>query len=264
MLTARPPPEDEARAPHRLFGHVDGAAPYNAVRWAEDARATIGAIHAAGGVPILAGGTGLYIRTLLDGIAPVPEIDPSVRIAVRALATDVAYAQLSNADPQAAARLRPSDTTRIARALEVVRATGRTLADWQAKRVGGIAGAVGLAPLLLVPERDALAARINARFEAMLAGGAIEEVEALAARRLDPALPVMRAIGVREIAAWRGGAGDRATMVARAQAASRRYAKRQRTWFRSQIPLDWKRHAQLYDGNSFETAISYLFVRLTR
>ncbi|HEY0270128.1 MAG TPA: tRNA (adenosine(37)-N6)-dimethylallyltransferase MiaA [Sphingomonas sp.] len=264
VLTARPTPDEEARAPHRLFGHVDGAVAHNAAAWAEEARAAIAGVHAAGGVPILVGGTGLYIRTLLDGIAPIPDIDPAIRAEVRALATQAAHAALADEDPEAAARLRPSDTTRIARALEVARSTGRTLTAWQASRAGGIGGAVRLAPLLLLPERDRLAARIDARFEAMLANGAIAEVEALVARRLDPALPAMRAIGVRAIAAWRAGAIDRAAMVDRAQAASRQYAKRQRTWFRHQIPADWGHVTQFSDQHDLENVISYLLTRLTR
>jgi tRNA dimethylallyltransferase len=263
VVTARPSPEEEARAPHRLFGHVDGAVAHNAAAWSAEASAEIARIHVAGGVPILVGGTGLYIRTLLDGIAPVPEIDPAIRAEVRALAIGVAYAALTGEDPAAAALLRPSDATRIARALEVVRATGRTLAEWQTDRAGGIGAGVRLAPLLLVPDRDMLAGRIDARFEAMLAGGAIEEVDTLAARNLDPALPVMRAIGVREIMAWRAGLIDRATMVAQAQAASRQYAKRQRTWFRHQTPPDWLK-TQLSDTDNYDDVISYLLMRLTR
>jgi tRNA dimethylallyltransferase len=247
VLTARPSPEEEARAPHRLFGQVDAAVAYNAAAWALDAKAAIAGIQAAGGTPILVGGSGLYIRTLLDGIAPVPDIASDIRAAVRGLATADAQAALEREDPDAAARLRPSDTTRIARALEVVRSSGRTLADWQTERRGGIGGRVCLTPLLLIPEAGWLAARIDARFVAMLDMGAIEEVDALRARTLDPALPAMRAIGVAEITAWRDGTLARDAMIARAQAASRRYAKRQRTWFRHQTPAAWPRISQSYD-----------------
>ncbi|HLZ78081.1 MAG TPA: tRNA (adenosine(37)-N6)-dimethylallyltransferase MiaA [Sphingomonas sp.] len=248
VVTARPSVEEEARAPHRLFGHVDAAVAHNAAAWATEAKAAIVEIHAGGGTPILVGGTGLYIRTLIDGIAPVPEIDPAIRAEVRALPVAVAHATLGREDPEAAARLRPSDTTRVARALEVVRSTGRTLTDWQQERVGGIGNTVHLSPLLLVPDSDWLAARIDARFRTMLEQGAVEEVDALVARSLDPALPAMRAIGVPEIAQWRAGTLDRATMIERAQAASRQYAKRQRTWFRHQPPADWKRISQPYDS----------------
>jgi tRNA dimethylallyltransferase len=252
VVTARPSIEEEARAPHRLFGHVDAAVAHNAAAWASEARAAIAGVHAAGGTPILVGGTGLYIRTLLDGIAPVPDIDPEVRAEVRALATADAHAALAREDAAAAARLRPSDTTRIARALEVVRATGRTLADWQRDKAGGIGTSIRLAPLLLVPDSGWLAERIDRRFVAMLDQGAVEEVAALVARRLDPALPAMRAIGVPDIAAWLAGTSPRDAMIARAQAASRQYAKRQRTWFRHQPPQDWPRTTQSYDSNNFQ------------
>jgi len=264
VLTARPSPEEEARAPHRLFGHVDAAVGYNAAAWAAEAKAAIAAVHAQGGTPILVGGTGLYIRTLLDGIAPVPEIDAAVRTEVRALATADAYAALAREDAEAAQRLRPSDTTRVARALEVARSTGRTLADWQTERVGGIATQVRLAPLLLIPDAGWLAKRIDARFVAMLARGAVAEVDALVARELDPALPAMRAIGVAEIAAWRAGALAHDAMIVRAQAASRRYAKRQRTWFRHQPPPDWSRTPQPYNdiGDNIDSLCRTM--RLTR
>ena len=245
VLSARPSAEEEARAPHRLFGHVDGADSYSAPRWAADARAAIAEAHRAGRLPILVGGTGLYLRTLLDGIAPVPEIDPEVRAEVRALPVAEAHAALGERDPEAAARLRPSDTTRVARALEVVRSTGRPLAAWQAERPGGIGDRVRLTPLILLPDRDWLIARIDARFEAMLESGAVEEVRTLLARSDIPEdAPVRRAIGVREIGDWLAGQSTRETAVARAQAASRQYAKRQYTWFRRQPPPEWPRTAE--------------------
>ena len=248
VLTARPDPQEEARAPHRLFGHVDAAVPHNVAAWAGEAKVAIAEVHAAGATPILVGGTGLYIRTLLDGIAPVPEIDSAVRAAIRALPTADAYAALGREDADAATRLRPSDTTRIARALEVVRSTGRPLADWQREKAGGIRDTVRLAPLLLTPNRAVLADRIDRRFVAMLGSGAVEEVEALLARRLDPALPAMRAIGVAEIAGWLQGELSREAMIERARVASRRYAKRQRTWFTHQIPSSWPRSSQSCDS----------------
>ena len=131
ILSARPSREEEAHVPHRLFGHVDGADIYSAARWATEARAEIASAHEAGLLPVLAGGTGLYMRTLLDGIAPVPPIDPAIRDEVRALPVADAYRQLGELDPAAATRLAPTDTTRVARALEVVRSTGRALATWQ-------------------------------------------------------------------------------------------------------------------------------------
>ncbi|MBV9843157.1 MAG: tRNA (adenosine(37)-N6)-dimethylallyltransferase MiaA [Sphingomonadaceae bacterium] len=265
VLSARPSPGEEARAEHRLFGHVDGAVAYSAAAWAAAARAAIAAAHDAGMPAILVGGTGLYIRTLLDGIAPVPEIDPEVRATVRTLPILEAHAALGREDPDAAARLPSTDSARIARALEVVRSTGRTLADWQRNKAGGIGGTVDLAPLVLLPPRDWLRARCDARFEAMLASGAIEEVEALGERALDARLPVMRAIGVREIIAWRAGTTDRATMIAAAQAATRQYAKRQYTWLTHQPPAHWTRHNEQLDTvDKRNIVIKLLIYSLTR
>ncbi|RDE06820.1 tRNA (adenosine(37)-N6)-dimethylallyltransferase MiaA [Sphingomonas aracearum] len=241
VLSARPSPE-EARAPHRLFGYVDGADSCSAARWAGDARAEVAAAHAAGKLPILVGGTGLYLRTLLDGIAPVPEIDPAVRAAVRALPVAEAHAALRNEDPAAAARLAPADTTRVARALEVVRSTGRTLAAWQAAREGGIGGAVHLAAAILLPPRDWLFERCDRRLAAMFREGAVGEVAALLARRdVAEDAPVRRAIGVPEIAAMLAGTITDEEALARARLATRQYAKRQFTWFRNQPPSEWVR-----------------------
>lgn len=243
VLSARPSPDDEARAPHRLFGYIDGEEACSAARWAADARDVIDEAVAENSLPILVGGTGLYLRTLLDGIAPVPAIDPAIREAVRALPVTDAHTALAAEDPPAAARLSPNDTARVARALEVVRSTGRPLAHWQAQRVGGIVGRFTLAPLVLLPDRDALARRIDARLEAMFADGAVEEVAALLARTLPPDAPVLRAIGVSEIAAFLSGQITRGEALARAQIATRQYAKRQYTWFRRQPPANWPRSA---------------------
>jgi tRNA dimethylallyltransferase len=242
IITARPSPEDERRAEHRLYGYVDGAEGWSAVRWAQDARAVIAEAHGSGRLPILTGGTGLYIRTLLDGIAPVPEIDPAVREEIRAMPVAIAYGELQSRDPAAADRLAPGDPARIARALEVVRSTGRPLAAWQAARSGGIGDAVTLAPLIVLPDRDLLNQRIDARLSAMFDGGAVEEVAALLARSdVDPGAPVRRAIGVEDIAAMLAGDLSRDEAKARIALATRRYAKRQYTWFRHQPPADWPR-----------------------
>lgn len=242
VLSARPTAEDEKRVPHRLFGHVDGAEDYSAARWAIEAKVAIREALQHDRMPILVGGTGMYLRTLLDGIAPVPEIDARIRAEVRALPVAEAHARLAELDPEAAARLRPSDTTRVARALEVIRSTGRTLKDWQADRVGGIAEEITLVPLILLPDRAWLTMRCDARFAAMLEHGAEEEVRALTARTDIPATsPVRQAIGAREIAAWQAGELSRDEAVERAQAATRQYAKRQYTWFRHQPPDSWTR-----------------------
>ncbi len=241
VLSARPTPAEMQGVEHRLFGSWDGAQACSAADWAAAAKAEIASAHAADAVPILVGGTGLYIRTLLDGIAPIPLIDPAIRKQVRALPTPAAYAALQAEDPARAALLAPGDSQRITRALEVIRSTGRTLGDWQQHLAGGIGDTITLAPLILLPDRPATLARCDARFTAMLAGGAIDEVRALLARALDPALPVMRAIGVPEIAAHLGGAVTLAEAEASGQLATRQYAKRQFTWLRNQSPPDWVR-----------------------
>ncbi|MEI5688751.1 tRNA (adenosine(37)-N6)-dimethylallyltransferase MiaA [Sphingomonas kyungheensis] len=248
ILTARPDDADMAGVPHRLFGHVDAAdAGYSAARWAAEARTAIAAAHAEGRVPILVGGTGLYLRTLIDGIAPVPPIDPAVRAEVRALPVVVAYRLLAEEDAAAAARLAPADTTRVARALEVVRSTGRPLAAWQQDRAGGIGDAITLAAAVLLPDRDALFDRIDTRCIAMIAEGAVDEVAALL-RRDDIAddAPIRRAIGVPPIAALLSGAIDRTETLARLQLDTRRYAKRQYTWFRNQPPSQWVRETDSF------------------
>jgi tRNA dimethylallyltransferase len=258
IVSARPSPAEEARAPHRLYGYRDGAFACSAAEWAADAKAAIDAVHASGKLPILAGGTGLYLRTLLEGIAPVPEIEPAVRAEVRALATAPAFAALQREDPDAAARLRPSDTTRIARALEVVRSTGRPLADWQEERAGGIGDQVDLRPLILLGPRDWLYARCDARFEAMMADEGLAEVAALLTRGLSPALPVMRAIGVREIAAFLRREATREEALAAGRQATRNYAKRQYTWFRHQPPAEWPRFTDALDCGTLADALALL------
>lgn len=241
VLSARPTEADMQGVPHRLFGAWDGTTACSAVDWATAARAEIAAAHAAGALPILVGGTGLYIRTLLDGIAPVPPIDPAVRAEVRALPVAEAYAALSREDPARAAALGPNDTTRIARALEVIRSTGRPLADWQEERTGGIGHTVSLRPLILMPERAWLYERCDRRFAQMWHGGAVAEVEALLARHLAPDLPVMRAIGVAEVTDFLAGACSELEAIAAGSQATRRYAKRQYTWLRHQPPAGWPR-----------------------
>jgi tRNA dimethylallyltransferase len=258
VLSAAPSSEDLERAEHRLYGVVDGAEPCSAADWAAMARTEIEEVHAHDRMAILVGGTGLYLRTLLNGIAPIPAIDPDVRGKVRAATVEANRAQLADRDPEAAARLNPADTMRIARALEVVLSTGRTLADWQQQREGGIGGSVTLRPLVLLPPRDWLYARCDARFACMIERGAIEEVEILLTRRLDPKLPVMRAIGVREIAACLNGEIDRAQMLIRGQQATRNYAKRQYTWFARQPPPEWPRFTQPLDGDSVPAALELL------
>ncbi len=236
ILSARPSTADEARVPHRLFGHRDGAQACSAAEWAQEAEAAIDAAHAAGSLPILVGGTGLYIRTLLDGIAPVPEIDPAVRAEVRGLPVAEAYAALRQEDPALAGRLHANDTTRVQRALEVIRSTGRSIGEWRLGRAGGIGDRIALAVEVIDPPLEDLYARCDARVAAMVAEGALDEVAALLRRELDPALPVMRAIGVPQFAAHLAGRSSLDEAIARIAQATRNYAKRQRTWLRHQVP----------------------------
>jgi tRNA dimethylallyltransferase len=199
---------------------------------------------------------------LLEGIAPVPDIDPGVRAEVRAMPVAEAHAALAREDPPAAARIRPSDTTRIARALEVVRSTSRPLAEWQRAKAGGIAAEVALAPLLLLPPRDWLYARCDTRFEKMFSDEGIEEVSSLLARGLPALAPVMRAIGVREIAAYLNGDLDRAAALEAGRTATRQYAKRQYTWFSRQPPADWPRFTKAVEGEAVEAALGLLVAAL--
>ena len=236
ILSARPSAEEEARVPHLLFGHRDGALPYSAADWADEAKSAIGQALEEKRLPILVGGTGLYLRTLIDGIAPVPDIDPAVRQAVRGLSAAEAHAALAREDPPAAARLHPNDTSRLQRALEVIRSTGKPIHAWRESRVGGIGDAVRIDWHIIdlpVPE---LYARCDARVDAMIDAGAVEEAAALRARTLDPHLPVMRAIGVRELIQYLDGIVTLEQASAAIKQATRNYAKRQRTWLRHQLP----------------------------
>ncbi|MDZ7587843.1 MAG: tRNA (adenosine(37)-N6)-dimethylallyltransferase MiaA [Parasphingorhabdus sp.] len=258
VLSARPTAAEMARAPHRLFGYRDGAQSCSAADWACDAKAAIAEAHTTNRLPILVGGTGLYIRTLLDGIAPVPEVSPEIRGAVRAMSVDQANVALHREDPVMAERLRPTDTTRIMRALEVVRSSGRSLAEWQLTREGGIANLVTVHGAVLLPPRDALYARCDARFQNMLETGAVEEVAGLIQRKLPADAPVLRAIGVAEIAALlRNDVSEEAAVIA-AQAATRQYAKRQYTWFRNQTPPIWPRIDELVSIENCDAIVRIL------
>jgi tRNA dimethylallyltransferase len=252
ILSAAPNEFERALAEHRLYGALDGALPCSAADWAAMARREIAEVQRSERLPILVVGTGLYLRTLLDGIAPVPEIDPDLRDEVRGAPVEQNFARLNELDPEAAARLNPSDTTRIARALEVVLSTGRCLSEWQKERDGGIGDRVKLKPLILLPPREWLYARCDERFAQMIELGAVEEVKALLARDLNPKAPVMRAIGVQEIAAFLQGESSLEEMVTAGQQATRRYAKRQYTWFAHQPPESWARFRDVPDARALE------------
>jgi tRNA dimethylallyltransferase len=258
IVSARPTPEDESRVPHRLYGYRNGEDICSAADWAADAKAEIAAAHAAGRLPILCGGTGLYLRTLIEGIAPVPEIDPAIRRTVRAMGPGEAHMALGAEDPEAAARLRPSDTTRTQRALEVVLSTGRTLQTWQNEKAGGIGDAVSLTPLILLPPRPWLHERCDDRFDKILSDEGIAEVSLLLERRLSALAPVMRAIGVPEIAGYLHGDLTREQALAAGKIATRQYSKRQYTWFRRQPPSNWPRFEAPLDRDTVPAALALL------
>ncbi len=244
VLSARPLPEEEAGVPHWLFGHVDGAVNYSVGLWLADAAAALAEAGARGLIPIFTGGTGLYFKALLLGLSDIPQVPADVRARVRALFLERGaaglHAELAARDARMAARLRPGDSQRIARALEVFEATGESLAAFQGARAGALLAADQCAGVFLEVERGVLTSRIDARFEAMMAGGALEEARALAGRGLDPALPVMRAHGVPGLSAFLRGEISREEAIARGQRDTRRYAKRQHTFARHQLPeLVW-------------------------
>jgi tRNA dimethylallyltransferase len=258
VLSAAPTDEERQAAEHRLYGVQDGALPCSAADWSEMARREIAGIHSDGRTPILVGGTGLYLRTLIEGIAPVPAIDPEVRARVRDASAEENRAKLLSLDAGAAARLNAADTTRINRALEVILSTGRTLAEWQKQREGGIGEAVDLRPIILLPPRKWLYARCDERFAHMIDRGAVTEVEMLIARKLNPNLPVMRAIGVPELSAYLLGSISLDAAIAAGQHATRRYAKRQYTWFAHQPPAEWPRFKEALDVDRLSEVLALL------
>jgi tRNA dimethylallyltransferase len=249
ILSARPSEVERRGARHLLFGMVDAAENFSVGRWLEAARLVLARTEAEGRGVIFCGGTGLYFKALTQGLSDIPGVPEEVRAQTRAelagLAPHEIYRRLREVDPTTAARLKPSDPQRLTRALEVFRATGRPLASFQDARE-----APSLAPgtwrgAFLGVERDALYARINRRFEAMMAAGALDEVRALRARGLDPALPAMRAHGVPGLIAYLNGEVSLEEAIARGQADTRHYAKRQFTWARHQLPgFAWARDAQ--------------------
>lgn len=244
ILTARPAPEEEALAPHQLYGHVDAGVNFSAGAWVTDAAKVLAAVRSEGRLPIFVGGSGLYFKALTRGLSAVPPIPAEVRDGVRARlerdGVEALHAELARRDPLYAERLKPRDRARIARALEVIEATGRSLADWHREGLPALLPPCDFCALFLAPERDTLYARIEARFDAMLAAGALQEVERLAARRLDPLLPAMKAHGVPALIGHLRGETSREQAAEIGRADTRRYAKRQFTWFRHQLPeFEW-------------------------
>jgi tRNA dimethylallyltransferase len=242
ILTARPGADDERRAPHRLYGFLDAAERCSAGRWQALALAEIEAASAAGKRAVVVGGTGLYLRALIEGIAPVPDVPDDVRAAARerfaALGNRAFHAELAARDPEMARRLEPADRQRLMRAWEVLEATGRSLADWQ--REPAPPPGCDFTMIALTPDRDAVYAACDARLDAMVGAGVLDEVAALRKRaereNLDPGLPLLKAVGYPELAAHLAGEQTLEAAVAAAQQQTRRYAKRQMTWLRHQLP----------------------------
>jgi tRNA dimethylallyltransferase len=242
VLTARPQPGELARLPHALYGFVSGAEAYSAGRYGRDAAGAIAAARGAGRLPIIVGGTGLYLRALLEGLSPVPAADPAVRAYWRRQAGQrparELHALLGARDPIMAARLKATDPQRIVRALEVLDSTGRSLADWQRQPGRPVLQAGETIPVLLLPPAGHDAA-IAQRFRRMLEEGALEDVRALLALGLSGELPIMRALGVAALAQHLAGRQSLAAAAAAAELETRQYAKRQMTWFRRNM-ISWK------------------------
>lgn len=241
VVTARPSEDEEAQAPHHLFGHVDGGEAYSVAKWLEDVRDLMAGCNRK---LVFVGGTGLYFNALLEGISPVPGIDDKTRkkwrVASQLITAPELYKELVRLDPDTAKTLRESDTQRVVRALEVIESTGRPLADWQTQKGEPLLPpTMSVCKVLMMPERDILHQRINHRFDVMLEAGALDEVRRLSERGLDPVFPVMKAIGVPQLSAFLDGMTTLEEAAERAKAASRQYAKRQSTWFRNSLGEGW-------------------------
>ncbi|MGA9823789.1 MAG: tRNA (adenosine(37)-N6)-dimethylallyltransferase MiaA [Methylocystis sp.] len=240
ILTARPTPQEEQTVPHRLFGHVDGAENYSVGRWLEDFQATLDELAARGRVAVVAGGTGLYFKTALQGLSDIPTVPAEVRAKVREGARGRSpqelHAELARVDPTTAGRLRPTDPQRILRALEIFAATGQSLAQFQGARTPPLLDSVACPAFFIAPSRPELFARINARFDKMIEAGALEEARALGFRGLDPLLPVMRAHGVPHLLSFFDGRMSLDEAIERGKSDTRHYAKRQVTFARHQLP----------------------------
>jgi tRNA dimethylallyltransferase len=241
VITARPTPDEEAAVPHRLYGHVDARENYSVGRWLADVAPVLDEVRQSGRVPILVGGTGLYFKALTRGLSNVPPVPNEIRSAVRArLKTGGAaalHAELVRRDP-ASATLKPNDSTRIARAFEVLEATGRPLSQWHRDGLPSLLDASNAVKIFLAPERPELRRRIDARFDTMLTAGAFDEVCALATRNLDPLLPAMKAHGVPWLIRHLKGEISIEEAAQGAKNDTRRYTKRQFTWVRHQL-ADW-------------------------
>ncbi len=236
VITNRPAAEEAAAAPHRLYGFRPMSEPYSAALWLTDVKAALEEAERQGRLPIIVGGTGLYFKALTEGLSDIPDIPPEIRkrcrLAAQAEPAEALYAELAQRDPATAARLRPGDSQRIVRALEVLEATGRPLADWQGQKQPPLLPLARTYPIALTPGREELYRRCDARFDAMLASGALEEAQAIASLGLDPALPAMRAVGLPPLLAHLRAEMSLDEAAAAAKTATRNYAKRQLTWIR--------------------------------
>ena len=245
ILTARPDEAQMRMAPHLLYGHVHPREHYSTGQWLRDVRALVETAAFEGRIPIFIGGTGLYFRALLGGLAPMPAVPASVSERWRGVLVEQGphelHRLLEKEDPEAARKFDPADGQRIARALEVLEASGRSILSWQAEVPEALIDRRNAEMILLDPERTTLVARIERRFDRMIEEGAAAEAEALTALRLDATLPAAKAIGVREIAAALDGRFAMEEAIERVKAATRQYAKRQRTWFRHQVGHEWQR-----------------------
>jgi tRNA dimethylallyltransferase len=261
ILTAQPAAAARARVPHRLYGTVAPGEACSAGRWREMALDEIAAALGHGKLPVVVGGTGLYLKALMEGLAPIPEVPGEVRASARELHARLGGAafhqELRRLDPETAARLDPGDSQRLIRAWEVLRATGRSLISWHGAEGVGAPPGLAFKTVMFDPPRQALYAACEARFEHMIANGAIEEARALEARGLDPELPVMKALGVRELLGFIQGAIGIDEAVSRAKQATRNYAKRQLTWFRRQMNADEVISAQ-YSESFNEPIFSFI------
>ncbi|GEO99792.1 tRNA (adenosine(37)-N6)-dimethylallyltransferase MiaA [Methylobacterium haplocladii] len=242
-LSARPAPEEEAQVPHRLYGTVDGAVNFSVGNVSRETPKILTDVETGGRLPIFVGGTGLYFRALDEGLSEMPTVPDAVREAVRARAkgreTEALHTELAALDPAGAGALRPTDRMRVMRAIEVFEATGQPIAAFQGRRIPGPLAGRPLLKFFLDVDRHELRRRIDARFLTMMEEGALDEVTALHARKLDPMLPVMRAHGVPGLIAHLDGQISREEAITRGQGDTRRYAKRQYTWFRHQMGDDW-------------------------
>jgi tRNA dimethylallyltransferase len=245
VVTNRPAPEDEAAAPHRLYGVRPARDPYSAALWLADVKRELAEAARQGLLPIVVGGTGLYFKALTEGLSEIPDIPDEIRarwrLAAQEQQTQALHTELARRDPVTAARLRPSDPQRIVRALEVLEATGRPLVEWQGEKQPPLLPLARAFPLAVEVERAELYRRCDARFDAMIAGGAVEEARAVDALGLDSALPAMRAVGLPPLIAYARGEIALDEARERAKTATRNYAKRQKTWINSNF-LQWNRY----------------------